>query len=113
MKKLHKLIGEHLYMPVRKKSFCNCISFQISTKRLRSKRNLDIKKLQKFYEYSDLLLIAFQTDLENYKKNQDLVPQFVKQKGEFHKTCMNKYISYNFKQNVKTKQNRYIITLSS
>ena len=104
IKKLHKLIGEHLYMPVSKKSFHNCISFQISTKRFRSKRNIDIIKLQTFYKYSDLLPIVFQTHLENYKTDQDLVPQFVKQKGEFQKTCMNKYDSYNFKRNLKMKQ---------
>ena len=61
------------------------------------------EKLQKSYNYSDLQPIILQMHLENYKIDQDLVLQFVKQKAVFHKTCMNKYDSCNFKRKVETK----------
>ena len=51
-----------------------------------------------------MLPTAFQMYLENYKTDKDLVSQFVKQKAVFHKTCMNKYDSYNFKRKLKTKK---------
>ena len=56
------------------------------------------ENLRKFYEYSDLLPTVLQIHPENYKTDQDLVTQWVKQKAVFHKTCMNKYDSYNFKR---------------
>ena len=58
---------------------------------------------RKFYECSDLPPTVLQIHLENYKTDQNLVSQFVKQKAVFHKTCMNKYDSYNFKQKVEVK----------
>ena len=61
------------------------------------------ENLRKFYEYSDLLLTVLRIHPENYKTDQDLVTQWVKQKAVFHKTCMNKYDSYNFKQKVEVK----------
>ena len=63
------------------------------------------ENLRKFCEYSDSLPTVLQIHLENYKTNQDLVSQFVKQKAVFHNTCMNKYGSYNFKRKVKKKIN--------
>ena len=51
-----------------------------------------------------MLPIVLQIYLENYQTDPDLVSQFVKQKTAFHKTCMNKYDNYNFKQKDKTKQ---------
>ena len=59
--------------------------------------------MRKFYKYSDLLPTVLQIHLQNYKTDQDLVSQFAKQKAAFHKTCMNKYDSYNFKRKVETK----------
>ena len=59
--------------------------------------------LRKFYVHSDLLPTVLQKHIENYKTNQDLVSQFDKQKAMFHKTCMNKNDSHNFKQKVETK----------
>ena len=51
IKKLHKLIGEHV-------SYADCIFFQISALWFRSKKNSYYKvveNLRKFYKYSDLL----------------------------------------------------------
>ena len=61
------------------------------------------ENLLKFYEYSDLLPTFLRIHLENYKTDQDLVSRFVKQKAVLHKTCMNKYDSYNFKRKFETK----------
>ena len=60
------------------------------------------ENLRKFYEYSDLLPTILQIHNENYKTDQALVSQFVIQQAVFHKTCMKKCDSYNFRQNVQT-----------
>ena len=108
IKKLHKLIGNHVSCASQKKiipqlyllsNLHNMIQIQ-----KKSWHYKVAEKLQKLYKYSDLLPIVLQIYLENYQTDPDLVSQFVKQKTAFHKTCMNKYDNYNFKQKDKTKQ---------
>ena len=61
------------------------------------------ESFRKFYRYRELPLTVLQIHIENCKTDQDLVSRFVKQKAVFHKTRLNKYDSYKFKQKVETK----------
>ena len=61
------------------------------------------ENFRKFYGYSELLPTVLQIHIKNCKTDQNLVSPFVKQKAVFHKTRLNKYDSYKFKQKVETK----------